>query len=65
MTPMDTTWLFSEDEAFACHFMAPDLPPPPFHPVGVLVVLVTPVKIMKMAGNSASYPVYSRHSELP
>ena len=35
--------VFSEDVAFACHFVAPR-PPPPSHPIGVLVVLATPVK---------------------
>ena len=34
---------FSEDEAFACHIVA-TRPPPPSHPVGVLVVLAMPVK---------------------
>ena len=34
---------FSEDVAFACHFVAAS-PPPPSHPTGVLVVLATPVK---------------------
>ena len=34
---------FSEDIAFARHFVA-TRPPPPSHPVGVLVVLATPVK---------------------
>ena len=33
----------SEDVAFACHFVAP-ICPPPSHPIGVLVVLATPVK---------------------
>ena len=28
------------------------------------MVLTMPVKISKIVGNSASYPVYSRHSEL-
>ena len=35
--------VFSKDVAFACHFVAAR-PPPPSHPVGVLVVLTTPVK---------------------
>ena len=57
--------VFSEDIAFACHIVAP-YPPPPSHPIGVLVVLAPPVKkLSKMVGNSASYPVYSKHSELP
>ena len=46
---------FSEDVAFACHFVA-TLPPPPFHPIGMLLVLAMPVKkLSKMAGNVASY----------
>ena len=32
------------------------------HPIGVLVALAT---LSITTGNSASYPVYSRHSELP
>ena len=34
---------FSEDIAFVRHFMA-TCPPPSFHPIGVLLVLVMPVK---------------------
>ena len=34
---------FSVDVAFACHFVATRLPPPS-HPIGVLLVLATPVK---------------------
>ena len=34
---------FSQDVAFARHFMA-TRPPPPSHPIGVLLVLATPVK---------------------
>ena len=34
---------FSEDIAFARHFVATS-PPPPFHPIRVLLVLATPVK---------------------
>ena len=46
---------FGEDVVFACHFMATH-PPPPSHPVGVLLVLAIPVKkLSKLAGNSASY----------
>ena len=63
MTPIEVIWLFfSEEVAFAHHFMAPC---PYSHPIRVLVVLATPVKNSKMAGNSGCYPVYSRHSELP
>ena len=35
--------VFSEDVAFARHFVA-TCPPPPSYPIGVLVVLTTPVK---------------------
>ena len=35
--------VFSKDMAFACHFVA-TRPPPPSHPLGVLVVLTTLVK---------------------
>ena len=46
---------FSEDIAFARHFVA-TYAPPPSHPVGVLpVLLATPVKLSKMVGNLASY----------
>ena len=50
MTPMDAIWLV----------LVKTLPLPatswlPPHPVGVLLVLATPVKLSKMAGNSASY----------
>ena len=38
---MDNLAGFSEDVAFARHFTHP---PPPSHPVGVLLVLTTPVK---------------------
>ena len=44
--------VFSEDIAFACHFVATRLPPtfPPY--IGVLVALATPVKeLSKMLGN--------------
>ena len=55
MTPMDTILAgFGEDVPFARHFVATH-PPPLSHPVGVLLVLATPVKKSKMAGNSASY----------
>ena len=44
MAPMEVILaVVSEDVAFACHFMAP-CPPPASHPIGVLVVLVAPVK---------------------
>ena len=35
--------VFSEDVAFARHFMA-TRPPPPSHPAGVLLLLAMPVK---------------------
>ena len=45
---------YNEDVAFARHFMATRSPP--FHPIGVLLVLVMPVKkLSKMVGNSAGY----------
>ena len=54
----------SEDVAFARHFVA-TRPAPPSHPVGVLLLLATPVKkLSKMVGNPASYPVYSTYNEL-
>ena len=34
---------FNEDIVFACHFMA-TCPPLPSHPVGVVLVVATPVK---------------------
>ena len=44
---------FSEDVAFACHSVAS-------HPLGVLLILATPVKkLSKMAENSASYSLNS------
>ena len=43
---------FSEDVAFAYHFVATHLPS---HPVEVLVALAMPVKTPKMVHNSASY----------
>ena len=49
---------FSEDGAFAHHFVATHPLPtlPPSHPVGVLLILAMPVKkLSKMVGNSASY----------
>ena len=46
---------FSEDVAFANHFVA-TCPPPPSYPIGVLPVLATPVKkLSKMAENLANY----------
>ena len=54
MASVEFNWLFSEDVAFACYFVAPHPP----HPTGVLVVLAMPVtKLSKMVRNPASYPV--------
>ena len=50
--------VFSEDVAFARHFIA--LPYRSGSGVGD-----ASKKLSKMAGNSASYPVYTRHSKLP
>ena len=60
MTPVDAIFaVFREDVAFARHFVATH-PPPPSHPVGVLVVLTTLVKkLSKMAGYSDNYPFNS------
>ena len=49
---------FSVDIAFAHHFVG-TRPPLTLPSVGVLVVLATPVKLSKMVGNSASYPLNS------
>ena len=49
---------FSEDIAFARHFVSTRLSHTltPSHPIGVLLVLAMPVKkLSKMAENSASY----------
>ena len=58
--------VFSDDIGFACHFMGACL---------ALTLsyyrsasgMATPVKnhLVKLVGNLASYPVYSRHSDLP
>ena len=45
--------VYSVDVTFGCNFMATHLPS---HSIGVLVVLATPVKVSRKAGNSASYP---------
>ena len=46
---------FSEDVAFAHHFVA-TCPAPPSYPIGVLLVLATPVKkLSKMAEDLANY----------
>ena len=56
--------IFSEDIAFAHHFMATCLPPilPPY--MGATGIGYASKKLSKMAGNPASYSVYSRYSEL-
>ena len=41
--PLDAIWLFSVLIAFVLHFAAPPLPLT-LYPIGVLVVLATPVK---------------------
>ena len=46
----------SVDVTFGHHFVATHLPS---HPIGVLIVLDTPVTLSKMAGSSASYPLNS------
>ena len=51
--------VYSEDVAFARHFIAPR---PPYSTSGVCYASK---KLSKMVGNSASYPVYSRLNELP
>ena len=61
MTSMDAIWLVlvKAGVVFSRHFVATH-PPPPSHPVGVLLILATPVKkLSKMAGNSASYSPHS------
>ena len=56
MAPMDAIWLvLVKTELLPATSWLPTHPPPS-HPVGVLLVLATPVKkLSKMAGNSASY----------
>ena len=61
MALMEIIWLFLVWICSLCPPLCGSLSTP--HPIGVLVVLTTPVA--KMVGNSASYPVYSRHSKLP
>ena len=56
--------VLSEDVAFACHFVA-TLPPPTLPPFrSATGIGYTSKKLSKMAGNPASYPVYSRYNEL-
>ena len=55
----------SEDVAFACHFVVPHLPPTiPLYSRSTIDIGYNSKKLSKMVGNSASYPVHSRHSEL-
>ena len=56
MAPMDAIWLvLVKTEPLPATSWLPTHPPPS-HPVGVLLVLATPVKkLSKMAGNLASY----------
>ena len=56
MAPMDAIWLvLVKTELFPATWWLPPHPPPS-HPVGVLLILATPVKkLSKMAGNLASY----------
>ena len=58
MALMDTIWLFTVMMyvTFGRYFMATHLPS---QPIGVLVVLVTPVKVSIKPGNSASYSLNS------
>ena len=43
MAPVSHFPVFSEDVAFAHYFVA-TRPPPPSHPIGLLVILAMPVK---------------------
>ena len=56
MAPMDDAiWLVLVRHSLCRQFVATRLPPPS-HPIGVLLVLAMPVKILsKMARNSAIY----------
>ena len=56
--------VLSEDVAFACHFVAsrPPLTLPPYRSASGIGYVSK--KLPKMAGNPASYPVYSRYNEL-
>ena len=56
--------VFTTDIAFAHHFVAPCLPPilPPYRSASGIGYASK--NLSKMAGNTASYPVYSTYSEL-
>ena len=56
--------VFSEDIAFACHFVATHLPPPLPPYTSTSGIGYASKKLSKMAGNPTSYPVYSRYNEL-
>ena len=60
MAPMEV--VFSEDVAFACHFVVTCPPPtlPPYRSVSGIGY--TSKKLSKMAGKPASYPVYSGYN---
>ena len=56
--------VYSEDVAFAHHFVDTHLLPPS-HSIGLLMVSAMPVeKLSKMAGNPDNYPMYTRCNEL-
>ena len=58
--------VFSEDVDFAHHFVALHLPAPTLPPYrSASGIGYVSKKLSKMAGNSTSYLVYNRHSELP
>ena len=64
MAPMVVIPCFSEDVAFAHHFVA-IRPPPTLPPCrSASGIGYTSKKLSKMAGNPASYPVYSRYNEI-
>ena len=57
--------VFSEDVAFACCFVTTRPPPTLPHYRRASGIGYACKKLSKMAGNPASYPVYSRYNELP
>ena len=56
MAPMDAIWLILvKTEPLPATWWLP-ANPPPSHPIGVLLILATPVKkLSKMVGNLVSY----------